>query len=142
MQPLELQILRYPEPSDVEELDDQIAAFNCDATNARDYLELGIFLRGSDSVLQAGLFGYTWGGCLNIRFLWVRADLRGLGYGTQLLKRAEREARDRGCGLVTLSTFDFQAPRFYRRHGYQEFGTLDGYPVGHTKHFFKKRLSL
>jgi GNAT superfamily N-acetyltransferase len=138
--PLELQVLRNPTRSDVMELDDQIGAFNYDATNARDFLKLGIFLRGPDGALDAGLYGYSWGGCLSIRLLWVRDALRGTGYGTQLLERAEREARDRGCGLVTLESHSFQAPEFYRRHGYEEFGALADYPIGHTKHFFKKSL--
>lgn len=141
MQPLRFETLRYPDRADVAELDDQIAAFNCDATNARDFLELGIFLRGADGGLRAGLYGYTWGGCLNIRLLWVRDDVRRLGYGSRLLEQAGREAVSRGCGLATLETFDFQAPEFYPRHGYEEFGTLDGYPVGHVKHYFKKRLT-
>lgn len=135
------QILRYPSPKDIAELDDQIAAFNYDATNARDFMELGIFVRGPDDGLLAGLYGYTWGGCLNVRFLWVAEPLRRRGYGSRLLEAAEREAVRRGCGLVTLGTFDFQAPQFYRRHGYEEFGRLEGYPVGHTDHYFKKNLN-
>ncbi len=140
MQSAPLQILRYPSPKDVAELDDKLAAFNYDATNARDFMELGIFVRGPKDDLLAGLYGYTWGGCLNVRFLWVAEHLRRCGYGSRLLECAEREAARRGCGLVTLGTFDFQAPDFYRRHGYEEVGRLDGYPVGHAEYHFKKKL--
>jgi hypothetical protein len=34
----------------------------------------------------------------------------------------------------------FQAPGFYRACGYDEFGTLDGYPGGVTRHSFTKSL--
>jgi GNAT superfamily N-acetyltransferase len=130
-------VLRHPNPSDVSELDDKIAAFNYDATNARDFIELGIFVRGNGDLL-AGLYGDTWGGCLRIRFLWVSEHLRRRGHGARLLECAEREAVRRGCGLVTLETHDFQ--EFYRRCGCEEFGTLHGYPVGHAKYYFKKHL--
>ena len=52
MHRFELQVLRRPTRNDVADLDDQIAAFNCDATNARDDLELGIFVRGGDGSLN------------------------------------------------------------------------------------------
>jgi hypothetical protein len=42
---------------------------------------------------------------------------------------------------VWLDTFDFQAPEFYRQHGYVEFGHIDDYPPGHKRYFFQKRLA-
>ena len=33
----------------------------------------------------------------------------------------------------------FQAPDFYSRHGYTEFGRIDDYPPGHARHWFMKR---
>jgi ribosomal protein S18 acetylase RimI-like enzyme len=53
---------------------------------------------------------------------------------------AEDLARERGCVGVWLDTFDFQAPEFYRKHGYEQFGRLDDYPPGHQRLFFQKRL--
>jgi hypothetical protein len=42
---------------------------------------------------------------------------------------------------VWLDSFSFQAPGFYRRLGYAEFGVVEDYPPGHTRHFLKKRLA-
>jgi hypothetical protein len=39
-----------------------------------------------------------------------------------------------------LYTFSFQAPHFYRRRGYEEFGRIDGLPPGHTCIWLKKSL--
>jgi hypothetical protein len=41
---------------------------------------------------------------------------------------------------IWLDTFDFQAPDFYRGHGFTEFGKLSDYPPGHQRYFFQKRL--
>lgn len=53
---------------------------------------------------------------------WLHEDLRGQGYGTQLLQMAEQEAIARGCHQAHLDTFEFQAPGFYEKHGYQCWG--------------------
>ena len=56
------------------------------------------------------------------------------------MELAENFARERDCIGVWLDTFDFQAPAFYRKLGYQAFGQLNDYPPGHQRLFFQKRL--
>jgi GNAT superfamily N-acetyltransferase len=46
--------------------------------------------------------------------LWVQAELRGRGIGTMLLDG----------DAAWIDTFSFQAPEFYKRRGYAEFGRL------------------
>jgi hypothetical protein len=41
---------------------------------------------------------------------------------------------------IWLDTFSFQAPEFYKRLGYSEFGRIDGYPENEARLFFVKRL--
>jgi ribosomal protein S18 acetylase RimI-like enzyme len=114
-------------------LSDRINEFNTDATGFDDGRWLHVAKRGRDGSLDAGLSGWTWGGCGYIEFLWVRADLRGTGLGTRLLAAAEAEARARGCAQIVVSSHSFQAPDFYRRHGYVEYGRIEGYPRGHAE---------
>ncbi|WP_032610362.1 GNAT family N-acetyltransferase [Pseudomonas syringae] len=82
---------------------------------------------------------YRW---LFIELLVVPEQTRGQGTGSRLMQMAEELAIDKGCVGIWLDTFDFQAPDFYRRHGYTEFGQIGDYPPGHTRFFFQKRLSL
>lgn len=51
----------------------------------------------------------------------VHADERGGGLGTELLEWAEREARERGCVLLQLTSDATRedARRFYERLGYE-----------------------
>ena len=39
-----------------------------------------------------------------------------------------------------VDTMSFQAPGFYRSCGYEQFGAIDGYPGGVTRHWFTKAL--
>src|ERR1700758_4394328 len=60
-----------------ETLDAEINAFNAAVTGMTDGRLLCVSVRGDGGDLRAGLFGWTWGGCGYIEFLWVRADQRG-----------------------------------------------------------------
>ncbi len=87
--------------------------------------------------LQAEIF-YRW---MFIELLAIPEQARGQGTGAQLLKMAEDTAREKGCVGIWLDTFDFQAPEFYQRHGFSEFGRLDDFPPQHQRFFLQKRLS-
>jgi GNAT superfamily N-acetyltransferase len=77
-----------------------------------------------------------------VGILWVDEAARGKGVGTRLMREVERLARRRGCALIHLNTFSFQAPKFYEKLGYRRFATLRGTPsAGTTRHFYVKRLS-
>lgn len=75
-----------------------------------------------------------------LELLAVAEEGRGKGIGGKLMARLEEEARLRGMDGIWLDTFSFQAPNFYRRLGYSEFGRIDGYPQNEARQFFLKRL--
>ena len=55
-----------------------------------------------------------------IGLTWVRETSRGDGLGGRLLAEFETEATSRGCTHVFVTSFTFQAPGFYERHGYRD----------------------
>ncbi|MDO3701384.1 GNAT family N-acetyltransferase [Micromonospora sp. C28SCA-DRY-2] len=121
-------------------LDRELTAFNNRATGADDEAELNVRVTDADGELLAGLTGWTWGGCAGISMVWVREDRRAEGWGGRLLRAFEAEAARRGCTEVSVSSFSFQAPEFYRRHGYLDTGRREGIPGGHVDHHFWKSL--
>lgn len=82
---------------------------------------------------------YCWN-CLYIDVLWVKEEYRKEGYGTILLNDIEKIAKEKGCNLIHLDTFDFQAKDFYIRHGYEVFGVLDDCPKEHKRYYMKKNI--
>ncbi len=70
-----------PSPEDVEFLEDQIDEHNMVRTGRRDFRPLALFVRGEEGELLAGLYAFTWAGWLEVKFVWVREDLRVEGMG-------------------------------------------------------------
>jgi GNAT superfamily N-acetyltransferase len=102
---------------------------------------LALLLRepGSETII-GGLWGVSYWRWLFVDQLIVPEAHRSRGLGTALLKQAEDKARQRGCIGLWLLSFSFQAPRFYLRHGYQPFGSIEDYPPGHRCTYVVKRL--
>ncbi|RAI66354.1 GNAT family N-acetyltransferase [Pseudomonas fluorescens] len=100
-----------------------------------------LLLRDPDSnEVIGGLYGkvsYRW---LLIDLVSVPESMRGRGIGEQLMHMAEEVARKKQCIGIWLETFSFQAPGFYRKLGYSEFGRLEDYPPGHTRLYYQKSL--
>lgn len=101
---------------------------------------LWLFARDATGKVQGGIRGSTYWSWCSIDVLAVAEPYRRKGIGTLLLRKAEDIARARGCIGIRLDTMSFQAPDFYRRHGYTEFGRIADYPPGHTRLWFMKRL--
>ncbi|MFF8234471.1 GNAT family N-acetyltransferase [Streptomyces caelestis] len=95
----------------------------------------------TDDDLAGGLVGYTWATWLHVTYLWVDERHRGAGLGAGLLREAERIAsRERGCRASRLETWEFQAPRFYEKQGYDVVCVIPDYPPGITEYTLTKRL--
>jgi ribosomal protein S18 acetylase RimI-like enzyme len=55
--------------------------------------------------------------------------------------QVEEEARRRGCRRAVVETSTFQAPAFYKRHGYEEFGRVPFALEGEARIFLRKELA-
>ncbi|GAA2234512.1 MULTISPECIES: GNAT family N-acetyltransferase [Kitasatospora] len=121
-----------------QRLSEGLDAFNAAATGVAEQGTLSVKVTDEAGELIGGLAGWTWGGLCGVSLLWVREDSRKDGWGSRILRAAEEEALRRGCDRMVVSSFTFQAPGFYQRHGYKETGRTLGIPGGHEDvHFFK-----
>ncbi len=129
----------FPELEAVSAIQRGLHAFNQEMGGPYDREPVTVLAR-IDSEVKGGLLGLTYWNWMFIDWLWMAADMRGRGVGGELLDRAEAIARARGCTDAYTDTFDFQAPGFWIRHGYEEFGRLEGMPPGHSRVWFRKKL--
>jgi GNAT superfamily N-acetyltransferase len=117
-----------------------ISDYNTQQAGDDNGLSLCFVLKAPDQEIVGGVIGATYWDWFHLDLMWVKEELRGRGYGQRLLALAEDEARRRGAKKVYLDTFSFQAPGFYRQHGYQVFGELQDFPAGHQRYFLTKHL--
>lgn len=136
---LRLSIETQPSAADIDKIGNALDAYNRQFLGETGYSRMGLFVRDEGGDIFAGLVGMTYAGWLFVADLWVHADLRRRGIGTQLLELAERRAVDLGCHSAMLDTFSFQGPAFYPRFGYRLYGALD-YPPRHRRYFLWKPL--
>lgn len=97
---------------------------------AEEYIRLNA--READGSVVGGIRALVVFYWLRVEVLWVDEAARGKGIGSRLLAEAERLAREMGARNAALETFEWQAPRFYQKHGYEEVARLEGY----AKHFY------
>ena len=97
-------------------------------------------VRDETNRLIAGLTAEISWNALFIDILWVDEEHRRRGYGAALLRRGEDAGRAESCDVACLSTFDFQAPGFYEKYGYDLLGELQDVPRGSRRRWFSKKL--
>lgn len=119
---------------------DGLLEYNLERIEDKNPRDLGIYLPDKEGRKIAGLIGSTHGNWLFVKYLWVSKELRGKQIGSRILKQAEETAKERGCKYSFLDTFSFQAPLFYKKHGYKEVFTLENYPVTGKRYYFTKNL--
>jgi GNAT superfamily N-acetyltransferase len=130
-----------PQAKDINAVVHGLVEFNRLKTDGAmpDYLLVTV--RDAQGALLGGLVGATYLGWLQVHSVWLPDELRGQGYGAQLMAAAEEEALHRGCTRAMLETYSFQALPFYEKCGYTVFSRLPDFPVGGARYALTKNLS-
>lgn len=135
-----IELVEKPDDSMWEVIGGGIQNYNIQHSGPDQWKRLCYILYAPDGTVTGGLIGETFWDWFYISLLFVKEELRGHGYGHQLLILAEEEARQRGAKNAYLDTFSFQAPDFYLQHGYHVFGELKDFPPGHQRYYLTKQL--
>jgi GNAT superfamily N-acetyltransferase len=127
-----------PDTATIKTLEDGLVAYNMSMAGGSNNQPLYLVGRDDAGNIQAGLKGRSFYNWMLVEWLWVAEAFRKKNYGSTLLSQAEQIARERGCIGVLLDTFSFQAPEFYARHAYKEFGRVNNFPMGHARIYLSK----
>lgn len=125
---------------DKEIIHSGLRTYNIAHFGYHDAKPLNLFIRNDSGEIIGGLLGYTYWDFLAVDIFWLDESVRGQGLGEKMLKTAEAAAVKRGCTTAHLDTFEFQAPRFYEKYGYEKWGELDGYAGRFKRIYYRKRL--
>ena len=101
-----------------------IRNFNAEMTKSSLSEVANIVLKDQGSNVIGGLLCKSYLKGFFVELLWIDENYRKHGFGSKLLKRAEEIAKEKGCNFIHLDTFSFQALEFYKKNGFEVFGTL------------------
>lgn len=117
-----------------------LIGFNRKTAGPFHYSRAVLTARSERGTILGGLIMQSWWKETFVEVLWLSRRARGHGLGSELIAEAERRARRRGSKLLHLSTYSFQAPRFYEKLGFRRCGKMSGSPNGESRFYYLKRL--
>ena len=130
----------HPTEKEIQYIRDSLYRFNKEIVGDDCHTPIQIVEYNSNGTIIGGILGGTYWGWMYIDILWVDENHRKKGIGSRLLCGAEEEAIRRGCHHVHLDTMSWQAPDFYKKHGYEIIGILPDIPTGNQKYLLMKTL--
>ena len=102
------------------------------------YNEFCFVAKNKEGKIIGAINGRTLYDEVHIADLVVDEEYRGIGLGSRLIKTVEENYRGKGFGFITLTTFEFQAPEFYKKLGYNVEFLRENKDLRLTKYFFRK----
>lgn len=129
-----------PSEKEIDFVNATLQKFNDEKVGPDNHELLNIVEYDAVGNIIAGILGGTYWGWMHIDILWVDEKHRKQGLGSRLLNAAENEAVKRGCHSVHVDTMSWQAPDFYKKHGYEIISELNDIPKGNKKYHLIKNL--
>lgn len=106
-----------------------------------DAVHISFAALNSEGKVVGGVTAKTNYGELYVSLLSVNQSMQGSGVGMALMEEVERYGRANYCYHISLTTFSYQAPVFYKKCGFTELGRIQDFPFkGEEKYFFVKYL--
>ena len=138
---INLEVCANPDAAQLFPIEEGLNNFNDLMTGMSDRQPLAVLIKSkTNGKVLGGMLGRSSLGLLFIDLFYLPPELRRMGVGTEILFRFEEEGRKRGCTAAFLYTISFQAPDFYKKHGWEEFGRIECKPEGTSRIFMKKCL--
>jgi GNAT superfamily N-acetyltransferase len=70
---------------------------------------------------------------------WLYSTQKEKGIGRSLMETVEAHAKKLNCQGMLVETIEYQAPDFYKKFGFIEYGQITDYLEGKTLHSLLKR---
>lgn len=98
-----------------------------------------IYVAHMNNEIIGAIRGDIMWGVVHIELLMVKPEFRKEGIGKNLYNRAVEFATKMNCNMITVETFDFQAPDYWQSLGFKIDFTREGYN-GNTLYYLSKKI--
>ncbi len=107
------------------------------------YEEFCFVAENDEGQILGAITGRAYYNEVHIGDLIIGKDHRKSGIGRKLVEEVEKAFSDKGYEKITLTTFGFQAPEFYKKLGYEtEFVRMDKDPKLYKYFYVKQPLTI
>lgn len=134
----QIEYLKNPKRPDTIKLSQGIAEYAKQMKDHAPIEEFAFFIKDSSGEILGGCNGAMYYGCLYIDQLWIEESLRGQGYGTKLIQKAEELSIEKGYLFSTVNTADWEGLDFYKKLGYRVEFERHGYVKDTVLYFLRK----
>ncbi len=132
---------KNPSAADLQVLNDGIMKEHIIKKQMKPLAFFAYFIRNDQGRILGGCAGDNMYGGLFVGQLWVKEELRGKGYGTQLMSLAEELAKKSQCRFMTVNTFEWEALDFYKKRGFYVEFARHGFDKESVFYFLRKDLA-
>ena len=105
-------------------------------------LEVNLYLCDRENYVYGGLLANIRWKTVHVLALWVDENLRGKGFGGELVDKIEMIALEKKCLNILLETTNRHCPEFYLHKGFEVVGMVDNCPKESRYYYFRKSLYL
>ncbi|MFY2159626.1 GNAT family N-acetyltransferase [Vibrio alginolyticus] len=138
---MKLEFCLNPDQTDLDFVREGIRSYNRLHLPEGEVHAVGCFAKDENGKIMGGLTGEMFKNTVFVEFLWVEAESRTSGLGSQLMSMLEQKVKPHGVTHVYLDTYSFQALEFYLKLGFEKVGQYSGYPAeGIHKYFLQKEI--
>ncbi len=130
-----------PNAADTQILGDGIMEYAKQQKDMKQLEFFAFFVRDESGNILGGCSGDNMYGCLFVGNLWITEKLRGKGYGTALMKAAEKHGKESHCHFMAVNTMDWEALDFYKKLGFHVEFERHGFDKNSIFYFLRKSLS-
>lgn len=123
--------------TDLDVIREGVIAHGRQQAQGSDAEDIAVALYDGDELIAGG-FGRTEFQRLYVSFLWVHADHRGQGIGTDCLRQLEAMALQRGCVDALIETLLDEVAELYEHLGYACISHVHDFVPGFTRHTLLK----
>jgi GNAT superfamily N-acetyltransferase len=126
---------------DVEWIEQNMKIFDKDYLPEENIRTINYLVKNSKGEPIGGILAQTRYNTVCINTIWIRSDNRKKGIGKHLIQLVENKAKEYGCIISSLGTFEkFGTREFYEHLGYIVVSTSVDSPPGHVGYWFNKKI--
>lgn len=102
--------------------------------------DFNFIIKDDSGNIISGIVGCIFFHIAYIDYVWTNEKYRKKGLATKLLKKVENLAKKNNCKYIMLKAMDYQAPAFYKKHGFDMAFELEGCEKDYKLYTFVKKI--